>query len=450
MSTFMTKVWANAIGFGIVWTGVMLFSRLRSQEIQNFLPKNDQKCAPQSDESVKNKAVVVHERWYYPPDIANDLKDIDLPDRVKQEIFATAWEYTRCVIPEYTNWSRYVAFMRIIVMGIIAEFKGSLMDVANDDNVVGYSLTEVLDTLCGGTAGHAEMCREYRCFLLMSSQKSHHQTNTMLFRRYSVALSKSPWQFFRMRDTDALARFTIGVALVCNDLDHIWFTNDQFDIMAEIGNTMYDGISYWKHRSEGEINSTFAYVPESKRVMAYHKCREALWALDVAWARQPEMKCVINFLRYFGGPIHMIMRRYRFVEEGLTLGRPEDKRVIEQTRKHVKLWNRLDEQKKTKKQEAESLQQYRHVLSREKILLFNGLGEMLEKADEGLCSECSYRETYGAPQAHTFGGVVICAAHKQGWADHTESILERMVRSFPEAAETVRISEMRATRSAAP
>ena len=157
----------------------------------------------------------------------------------------------------------------------------------------------------------------------------------MLFRRYSVALSKSPWQFFRMRDTDALARFTIGVALVCNDLDHIWFTNDQFDIMAEIGNTMYDGISYWKHRSEGEINSTFAYVPETKRVMAYHKCREALWALDVAWARQPEMKCVINFLRYFGGPIHMIMRRYRFVEEGLTLGRPEDKRVIEQTRKHV-------------------------------------------------------------------------------------------------------------------
>ena len=43
--------------------------------------------------------------------------------------------------------------MRIIVMGIIAESKGSLMDVANDDNVVGYSLTEVLDTLCGGTAG---------------------------------------------------------------------------------------------------------------------------------------------------------------------------------------------------------------------------------------------------------------------------------------------------------
>jgi hypothetical protein len=178
----------------------------------------------------------------------------------------------------------------------------------------------------------------------------------MLFSRYSVALSKGPWQFFRMRDTDALVRFTIGVALACNDLDHIWFTDDQFDIMAEIGNTMYDGISYWKHRSEGEINSTFAYVPEEKRVLAYHKCREALWALDVAWARQPEMKCVINFLRYFGGPIHMIMRRYRFVEEGLTLGRPEDQRVIAQTRNNFKLWNRIDEQKKTKEQERFSLE----------------------------------------------------------------------------------------------
>lgn len=61
--------------------------------------------------------------WYYPPDIANDLDGINLPQRVKGEIYATAWEYSRTVIPHYTNWSRYVAFMRIIVMGIIAEFK---------------------------------------------------------------------------------------------------------------------------------------------------------------------------------------------------------------------------------------------------------------------------------------------------------------------------------------
>jgi hypothetical protein len=250
-----------------------------------------------------------------------------------------------------------------------------------------------------------------------------------------------------MRDTDALARFTIGAALVCNDLDNVWFSDAQFDIMAEIGNTMYDGIAYWKHRSEGEINSTFAYMPDTHRIMAYHRCREALWALDVAYAKQPEMKCAINFIRYFGGPIHMMMRRYRFVEEGLTLGKPETKRVIADTRKNVKLWNRVDEQKKAKDQERESLEQYRDVLSKEKAFLFNGLAAMLEEADEGLCSTCSYRETYGAPQAHTFGGVVICAGCKHGWGAYTESILERTVKTFPEAVETIRLGETRAASS---
>jgi len=119
----------------------------------------------------------------------------------------------------------------------------------------------------------------------MSSQKSSRRTNTLLFRRYSVALSKSPRQFFRMRDTNALARFTIGAALACNDIDNVWFSDAQFDIMAEIGNTMYDKIAYWKHRSEGKINSTFAYMPDTHRIMAYHRCREALWALDVAHAK---------------------------------------------------------------------------------------------------------------------------------------------------------------------
>ena len=98
--------------------------------------------------------------------------------------------------------------------------------------------------------------------------------------------------------------------------------------------------------------------------------------------------------------------------EGLTLGKPEIKRIIADTRKNVKLWNRVDEQNKAKDQERESLEQYRDVLSMEKAFLFDGLAAILEGADEGLCSTCSYRETYGAPQAHTFGGVVICAGCK--------------------------------------
>lgn len=119
-----------------------------TQENQNALSKNDLHF----DDQI-NKSIITNERWYYPPDIANDLKDVDLPFRVKEEVFATAWEYTRCVIPKYTNWLRYVAFMRTIIIGIIAEFRGSLVDVVKNDWILGYSLTEVLNTLCGGTVG---------------------------------------------------------------------------------------------------------------------------------------------------------------------------------------------------------------------------------------------------------------------------------------------------------
>lgn len=94
------------------------------------------------------------EKFYYPPEIADDLKHVDLPHVVKQEIFACAWEYSRSVIPIYTNWSRYVAFMRIMVMGTVAEFRGSMIDLTADDNLIlGYDLDAVLKDLFQGTPG---------------------------------------------------------------------------------------------------------------------------------------------------------------------------------------------------------------------------------------------------------------------------------------------------------
>ncbi|XP_014550457.1 hypothetical protein COCVIDRAFT_43022 [Bipolaris victoriae FI3] len=140
------------------------------------------------------------------------------------------------------------------------------------------------------------------------------------------------------------------------------------------------------------------------------------------------MKCVINFIRFFGGPIHMMMRRYRFVEEGLTLGRPDTKNVIAQTRRNVKLWNRLHEREGIKEQRLE-----------------HGLAAMLEKANQTLCSECEYRESYGVPQDHTFGGVSLCAGCQLEWSEYIENVLERMVEAFPETAEPIHTSEMRAT-----
>jgi len=109
--------------------------------------------------------------WFYPNIIANDLKGIDLPSEVIAETLACSWEYTRCVIPQFTNWNRYIAFTRIIIIGIIAEFHGALIDVAAGDHILGYDLNELFDILFEGTPGREAMAREYRTFLLITADK---------------------------------------------------------------------------------------------------------------------------------------------------------------------------------------------------------------------------------------------------------------------------------------
>lgn len=89
--------------------------------------------------------------WYYPKELANDLQDVGMAKRVKEEIFACAWEYTRCVIPQYTNWSRYISFTRTIIISIVAEFRGDLVDVVTGDIFLGYNLSETLANLFEGT-----------------------------------------------------------------------------------------------------------------------------------------------------------------------------------------------------------------------------------------------------------------------------------------------------------
>ncbi|KAI1663829.1 hypothetical protein Ptr902_09579 [Pyrenophora tritici-repentis] len=371
----------------------------------------------------------IQNRWYYPPEFSNDLKDIDLPTEVKGEVFACAWEYTRCVIPQYTNWPRYVAFMRTIVIGIIAEFRGSMVDVTAGDEILGYNLSEVLDALFLGTADHENICREYRTFLLITSEKTGGKRNEELFRRYANALARSPCQWFRMRDADALARFSIAAALACNDLDDIKFSDAEYDILTEIGNTLYDAIAFFKHRSEGETNNTFSYVPSDMRVQAFHQAREVLWALDVALAAKPELQSVINFVRFFGGPIHMMMRRYRFVEEGLTIGKAETDEVIGQTRKNFKLWNRLDAQDAGKK----NVGRYRDLVSKSRdTLMFPGLAEILESEDN--CRNCTFPESYGVVTCYEFGGVKLCSSCKKNWRRYIETLHERAVEAFPQLA----------------
>lgn len=133
--------------------------------------------------------------WYYPVDIANDLQSVDLPAEVKAEVLNTAWEYTRCSAPQYTNWGRYIAFMRTMTICTIAEFRGKLVDVSASDNIMGCDVGASLATLFEGRPGHTDMAREYRAFLLLTADKSSDRRDGELFRRYVNALAQSPKQW---------------------------------------------------------------------------------------------------------------------------------------------------------------------------------------------------------------------------------------------------------------
>ena len=232
-------------------------------------------------------------------------------------------------------------------------------------------------------------------------------------------------------------RFTIAAALACNDFDTVWFREDELQILAEIGDTLYDAIAFYKHRAEGETNSTFAYVALDLREDAFRRCREILWALDVAWARSPAHRCVINFLRPFGGPIHMMMRRYRFVEDGLVIGKAETTAVVKETRQNVKLWNRVDA---TGEYNSDDVQ-FSDAIAQSDRVMFTGLSELLD-GDDSKCHDCEYRTSYGAKGLKSFGGVELCMLCREDWRLYIESLPQRAAEVFPELADTQLASKL--------
>ncbi|KAJ7676542.1 hypothetical protein DFH06DRAFT_1317175 [Mycena polygramma] len=300
-----------------------------------------------------------HDTWYYPPELANDLRNVDLPEQVKAEALACAWEYTRAVVPHWTNWDRYLALMHLIALGVVAEFKGELVDIMASDDICGYSiLSGLLATLFQGMPIRGEMERELH----------------------------------------------------------------------------YDAVAFHKHRSEGEVCSIFAYMPEDLRIKTFRRSREVLWALDTAWAHQPKLLGAVNFIRLFGGAIHMLMRRYRFVDDKLTIGVPETEEIISLARANFKLWYRI-EANQMQDVSLESVQRYKDVLTRREELLYPGLAKILETCGDGHCDKCLYPVSYGAAAMHCFGGVQLCDDCKAGWRDYLESFPDRAAAAFPELLE---------------
>lgn len=230
-----------------------------------------------------------------------------------------------------------------------------------------------------------------------------------------------------MRDCDALVRYTMACALVSNDHDDVWFTDEQFEILSEIYIMLYDAVAFFKHRSEGETHNTYAYMPEHLRVKAYQQSREILWALDTAWAQHPGRQIAINFIRLTSVPTHLMMRRYRFVEESLTIGRRETDEVISQARTNAKLWH-VDGNKRG----VNDMQRYKDILAQSDKLMFPGLAGFLESGGDGSCKDCRYRDSYGAETPHEFGGVKLCDGCKSTWQAYLESLPERARKVFPE------------------
>lgn len=127
----------------------------------------------------------------------------------------------------------------------------------------------------------------------------------------------------------------------------------------------------------------------------------------------------------------MMMRRYRYVEEGMTMGRQEDATVVSQTRDHYKLWNRIDAQNK-QVVDDKALERYKDIINRGNELLIPGLAEQLEQGGDGHCDKCLYRDSYGAETTHCFGGVQLCVSCKDYWGVYLLSLSERAVKVFPE------------------
>ncbi|MFD8380520.1 hypothetical protein ACFV2X_18550 [Streptomyces sp. NPDC059679] len=179
---------------------------------------------------------------------------------------------------------------------------------------------------------------------------------------------------------------------------------------------MYDAIAYHKHRAEGEICNTFAYASPDLRQRTYRSYRETLWEIDAHWGDTPERTPVVNFLRGIAGPIHMTMRRYRFVEDGLTIGNSESVDTIAQARKNVKLWYRLNST-------PQENSYYQEILASQDRVLFPGFAEILEKARQD-CPGCEYPSQY-TPLPNQFASVRVCAAHQDAFNTHLAELPTR-------------------------
>ena len=124
----------------------------------------------------------------------------------------------------------------------------------------------------------------------------------------------------------------------------------------------------------------------------------------------------------------MTTRRYRFVEDGLMIGRPETEEVVDLTRKSVKLWNRVEDVVP----QPVGVERYADVVARSGELFLPEFCDLLQKSDGKHCARCSHVGSDSLKTIRQFGGVRLCDECKRMWKSHMRSLTKRFVAAFPE------------------
>ncbi|KAF2844608.1 hypothetical protein T440DRAFT_502965 [Plenodomus tracheiphilus IPT5] len=319
-----------------------------------------------------------YNRMLVPNCIKNDLDGYDALQEYKDEILDCAWQYTRCVIPSCSNVKRYIAFMRIIIIGTVAESWGELIDVSASDQILGYDLEGILHDLFAGTKYHAAMAREFRCFLFITAEKSSDRRASAFFQQYTKALTSSPKNWFRIRDADALARFTMAAALACNDFDEFWFNEAQLQVLSELAVCQYDAVAFHKHHAEAEVSVPTHRLGHGRGV-------------DV-FASRPD----------------------------LTIGRPADHDLERRAKQREKLWYR------PKERELFNPAQFEGFRLPRAELMFEGLAEMLRPGAGRDCPQCRPSSDPELGEGSRFGGTILCQQCQNQWRDYSACIVDRL------------------------
>ncbi|MFJ1709893.1 hypothetical protein, partial [Kitasatospora sp. NPDC088346] len=171
------------------------------------------------------------------------------------------------------------------------------------------------------------------------------------------------------------------------------------------------------HRTDGHPPGFLVAISRDSTGRAPGHCHgrrhSTLWTLETNWYGTVEGRCALNLLRNLP-LIHVAMSRYRFVEDGLRIGKAETRAVIRDARANVKLWYRGAPGAGSAPPEADggrTLEAVRHMLYPE-------LQTALERTDADACPRCERHRPQGLVAEGRFGGVTLCEPCGSRWREY--------------------------------